>query len=461
MKLPDSPKTPAIIQTIQWIMSGLSYMEDCAKRYGDIFSLRILNNSEPVVLVGNPQALEQILTNDTKEFEASGELNKSFELLMGKNSLVTISGMRHQRQRQLMMPAFHGERMRTYGETIRKVTREIMDGWKIGKPFSVSTSTHAITLRVIMQAVFGLYEGDRAEKLEQLLAILIERAGSPLSVTLRIFPFLRKPLKSLKYWQEFMEIKQEIDRIIYTEIEERRQKFDPAKTDILSLLIAAKDEMGEGMTDAELHDELMTLLIAGHKTTATGLAWALYWIHQIPTVREKLLAELNSLGDNPDPNTIFKLPYLNAVYCETLRIYPVAMLTLPRVAKVPVSLAGYDIQPGTVLMGSIYLIHQREDLYPEAQQFKPERFLERQFSAYEFVPFGGGARRCIGLAFAQFEMKIVLAEILSRLELELVDHREVRPKRNGLLTTAPNRSIKMVVKSERKVKSRLLGTVPS
>ncbi|MBC6434767.1 cytochrome P450, partial [Nostoc sp. HG1] len=160
-------------------------------------------------------------------------------------------------------------------------------------------------------------------------------------------------------------------------IRERREQADSSRTDILSLLMAARDEAGQPMTDEELRDELMTLLVAGHETTATALAWALYWIHKIPSVRQKLLQELDSLGDNPDPGTVFKLPYLNAVCSETLRIYPVGMLTFPREVRTPISLEGYELEPGTVIYGSIYLTHQREDIYPEPKQFKPERFLER------------------------------------------------------------------------------------
>lgn len=460
MKLPQGPKSPAFIQTFRWLFTPMTYLEEYAKRYGDIFTLSVLINSDPVVIVSNPQALQQILAGDTKEFEAPGELNKAFELLLGKNSVITISGMRHQRQRQLMMPSFHGERMRTYGETIAKVTQEVIDRWEVGKPFCVRTSTQAITLRTILQAVFGLYEGARAQNLEQLLTIMLDKGSSPLSVAVRLFPSLQKTLGWLTSAGDFMALKQQVDQLIYEEIRDRRENFDSSRTDILNLLMAAKDEVGEGMTDEELHDELMTLLIAGHETTATALAWALYWIHKIPTVREKLLEELDSLGENPDPSTIFKLPYLNAVCSETLRIYPVAMLTFPRRVKVPLSLAGYDLEPGKVVMGSIYLTHHREDLYPQPKQFKPERFLERQYSPYEFLPFGGGARRCIGFAFALFEMKIALAEILSRVELALVDNREVRPQRRGLVT-APNRSIQMVVKGDRSVKSRTLEAVSS
>jgi cytochrome P450 len=278
-------------------------------------------------------------------------------------------------------------------------------------------------------------------------------------VLILYFPALQRDLGSLTSWGTFLRHREQVNQLLYAQIQEHREHPDPSRTDILSLLITATDEAGESMTDVELRDELMTLLVAGHETTATALAWALYWIHKLPEVRQKLLEELDTLGDNPDPSAIFKLPYLNAVCCETLRIYPVGMLTFPRVVRTPVSLSGFEFEPGTVLLGSIYLTHQREDLYPEPKQFKPERFLERQFSPYEFLPFGGGARRCIGMAFAQFEMKVVLAKILSQLELELIDNGDVRPKRRGLVT-GPDRSIQLVVKNQRSVESQILASIP-
>lgn len=461
MKQPKGPKTPTLVQTLQWVFSPMSFMQDCAKRYGDIFSIRLGTDFDPLVFVSNPQALQEILSGDTtKQFEAPGELNQIFEAFLGQHSVITVSGVQHQRQRQLMMPPFHGERMKNYGETIANVTQQIMKRWEIGKSFCVRSSTQAITLRVIMQAVFGLYEGDRARKLEKLLAEMLDTTGSPVSVTMLYFPILQQDLGAWSPWGKFLRLRAQVDRLLYEEIRERRENPDPSGQDILSLLMAAKDEQGQSMTDGELRDELMTLLVAGHETTATALAWAFYWIHKIPNVREKLLQELDNLGENPDPSAILKLPYLNAVCSETLRIYPVAMLTFPRVPKVPLQLMGYDFQPGTVLLGSIYLLHHREDLYPEPEKFKPERFLERQYSPYEFLPFGGGARRCIGFAFALFEMKIVLAEILSAVQLELADNREIKPKRRGLVT-APDRSIQLVVKGDRSVKSRTLEAVSS
>lgn len=450
MKLPPGPQTPALLQMIEWIARPMQFMEDCAKRYGDIFTARVLTGFNQAVLVSNPQALQEILTGDTKQFEAPGEANQIFEPLLGKQSLIALSGASHRRQRQLMMPPFHGERMRTYGEGISDVTEQVTNQWQKGKPFCVRASTQAITLRVMMKAVFGLKEDARGEQIEHLLAAIMDEMTFPFSAAMLYFPALQRDLGALTPWRKFLRRQQQTDNLLYEEIRERRAQPDSNRTDILSLLMSARDEAGEPMTDEELRDELMTLLMAGHETTATAIAWALYWIHKLPSVREKLVAELDSLSDNPDPGAIFKLPYLNAVCSETLRIYPVGMLTFPRVAKVPVKLGDYDIEPGTILIGSIYLTHQREDLYPEPKQFKPERFLERQFSAYEYLPFGGGARRCIGYAFALFEMKVALAKILSRFELELADDREVKPTRRGLVS-APNGSIQMVVKGERKV----------
>jgi cytochrome P450 len=454
MKLPNGPQTPQLVQILQWILNPMTYMEDCARRYGDIFTLQL---TSPMVFVSNPQALQQILTRDAKEFEAPGE--PLFLPTLGEHSVITVSGEVHRRQRQLLMPPFHGDRMRAYAQVINKVTEEIISQWQIGKPFCVRSAMQAITMRIIMQAVFGLYDSPRAQALEDILKIMLDRGGSsPLRALMLYFPALQRDLGSLTPWGTFLRRREQAYKLLYEEIQERREQADSSRTDILSLLIAARDEAGQPMTDAELSDELMTLLIAGHETTATALTWALYWIHKLPAVREKLLQELDSLGDRPDSNSVLKLPYLNAVCYETLRIYPVAMLTFARVVKQPLSLCGYELEPGTQVMGSIYLTHQREDLYPEPKQFKPERFLERQFSPYEFLPFGGGAKRCIGDAFAQFEMKLVLATILSRLELALVDNSDVQPRRRGLVT-GPNRSIQMVVKDRHQVQSRTLETI--
>ena len=356
-----------------------------------------------------------------------------------------------------MMPPFHGERMRAYGQLISDIAEQVISEWETGKPFSVRSSMQKISMRAILRAVFGLNEGARYHQLDQLLGSMLDEMSSPLSVSFLYFPILRKDLGSLSPWGNFLRRQQQIDNLIYEEITERREQPDSSRTDILNLLMSARDEAGNPMTDVELRDELMTLLVAGHETTATALTWALYWIHKLPAVRDRLLEELDSLGASPDSNAIFRLPYLSAVCSETLRIYPVGMLTFPRVVKSPCELMGYQLEPGTVAIGSIYLTHQREDLYPEPKQFKPERFLERQYSPYEYLPFGAGSRRCIGMAFALFEMKLVLAKILSSLELTLPDHRPVRPVRRGL-TSGPS-AVRLVVTGKRLQNSRTLGPV--
>ncbi|MCV3212601.1 cytochrome P450 [Plectonema radiosum NIES-515] len=371
---------------------------------------------------------------------------------------MTVSGEVHRRQRQLLMPPFHGDRMRTYGQAISNITEQIISQWQVDKSFTVRLAMQTITMRTIMQVVFGLYDSPRAQELEKILCQILEDGGSVWRAVELYFPLLQKDWGSSSSWGKFLRRRQRLHQLTNEEIEERRLQADSSRTDILSLLMAARDEVGEPMTNEELRDELITMLFAGHETTATALTWALYWIHKLPAVREKLLQELDSLGENPDSSMIFKLPYLNAVYSETLRIYPVGMLNFPRVVRTPVTLCGQELERGTVVLGSIYLTHQREDLYPEPKRFKPERFLERQFSTYEYLPFGGGARRCIGMAFAQFEMKVVLAKILCSLDLALVDDGDVKPKRRGLVT-GPDRPIQMVVKGKREVKYPSLSSI--
>ncbi|AKG24327.1 cytochrome P450 [Calothrix sp. 336/3] len=458
MKLPQGPQTPAIVQMLQWIARPMPYMEECAKKYGDIFTLHL---SFPILFVSHPQAIQQILTSDNKDFTAPSRANQLFAPLLGKNSVITLEGEPHFRQRQLITPPFHGERMKTYTEVITKITESVMGQWRIGQSVDARAAMQAITMRVIMQAVFGLHEGERAEELERLLAIMLEEGGSsPLRAALLYIPILQQDLGTWYPWGRFLRRRQRVNELIYAEIRERRAQADTSRTDILSLLMAAQDENGVGMTDEELRDELMTLLTAGHETTATALAWALYWIHKFPEVKEKLLAELDTVPDKSDLNTLLKLPYLNAVCNETLRIYPVAMLTFPRSVKNTLTLSGHELQPGTLVMGAIYLTHQREDLYPNPKQFRPERFLERQYSPYEFVPFGGGARRCVGTAFAQLEMKLVLATILSSLNLDLATKGDILPRRRGLVT-GPDRVIELVVQGQRQVKTSLLEKVSS
>lgn len=445
-KIPDGSKTPRWLQKIQWTMDSLSFMDAAAQRYGDIFNAPVIGNTPTLLLVSNPQALQQIFSSDTKQFTAPA--HQLLQPLVGSHSIFVLEGDRHRHDRKLLMPPFHGDRMRTYGQLIVDLTEKRFAKLLPNQTFTARSLMQDISMEVILKVVFGLSDGERFRQLKQHITALMDAFKSPFLAGLLFFPSLQKDLGTWSPWGYVCHLQRQIKDLLYAEIKERREQHDASRTDILSLLLCARDEAGEGMTDVELHDELMTLLLAGHETTATALAWALYWVHKFPNIRDRVLQELETLGDNPEPSSIARLPYLTAVCHETLRIYPVGVLTVPRAVKEPVELMGYPLEPGTTVYGCIYLTHHREDIYPDSKQFKPERFLERQFSPYEFLPFGGGIRRCIGEALALFEMKLVLATIVRHYELALADQRPERPKRQAV-TFAPERGVKMVVRSQR------------
>ncbi|MBW4608943.1 MAG: cytochrome P450 [Hassallia sp. WJT32-NPBG1] len=444
MQLPNTLKTPSFIQKLQWVVDPVGYMETATQQYPDIFTAEVVGFGDTLVFVNHPQAIQEIFTNDRKKFAAVGEENKILQPLIGDYSVIMLEGNRHKRRRQILMPPFHGERLQAYGDLICNLTEKVFNQLPQDKPFFARNTMQDISLQVMLEAVFGLYEGEHYQQLKRLLALITEKFNSPLSASLLYFPFLQKDLGTWSPWGKFLRQRQQIDQLLYAEIADRREHPDPNRIDILSLLMSAKDEQGNSMTDQELRDEMMTLLLAGHETTASAMAWGLYWIHHLPQVREKLLQELDTLGESPNPMSIARLPYLSAVCNETLRITPVAINTFAREVQEPVELLGHRLEPGTLVVGCIYLLHQREDLYPDHKQFKPERFLKHQFSPYEFMPFGAGARSCIGNALAPFEMKLVLATILSRYQLALVDHRPEKPQRRSI-TLAPAGGVKMVI----------------
>ena len=438
------PTTPRFLQMVQWIADPLRSMERGFREYGEIFNWARSPVSD-TIFISNPQVLQQIFTNENSQFGALG--NPMVTPLLGENSLLVLSGDRHQRQRRLVMPPFHGERMRSYGELIVNMTDRVMNRLPVGKPFIARIAMQEISLQVILQAVFGVYEGKRYEQLKQQLSSILNRFESPLIASFLFLPFLQRNLGTWSPWGRFLRQRWEIDELIYAEIAQRRQEKDFNRTDILSLLMSARDELGEPMTDIELRDELITLLVAGYDTTALAIAWALYWTHFQEEVSEKLRFELDSC-QNSNLVDLVKLPYLNAVCNESLRIYPVAYVTLPRQVRKPVKLLGYELPVGAALVGATYLVHHQEDIYPQSKEFKPERFLERQFSAWEFMPFGGGTRRCVGAALAQYEMKLVLATILSNYQLELFEKQPVKPCRRAL-NLAPKGGVKMVMRGRR------------
>ncbi|GAB1540215.1 cytochrome P450 [Scytonema sp. NUACC21] len=434
--LPDGPQIPLFVRLMKFIFQPLEYVEGLAKTYGDSFTVWGAKGT-PIVYFTQPQALQQIFAGDANSDAGRG--NQGLEFLMGSNSLLLLDGERHQRERQLLTPPLHGDRMRAYGDTICEVTHQVIDSWKMGKPLVIRTSMQEISLRVILRVVFGLDEGPRLQELRQLLSSVMDFLGSPFMTTVTFFEIFQKDLGAWSPWGWVLRQIQKIDTLIYALIQERRTESEQNRQDVLSLMMSARDEDGQPMTDRELRDELMTMLVAGHETTASALAWAFYWIDFLPEVGDKLLEELGTLGSNPDPTAVTKLPYLTAVCQETLRIYPIVMSALPRIVRSPIKIMGYDLPVGAIIIPNIYLAHHRKQVYPQPKQFRPERFLEKQFSPYEYMPFGGGNRRCIGLAFAQYEMKLVLATVLSRFQVSRVDKRPVRPVRRGMTFAAPGK----------------------
>ncbi len=442
-KLPNGSKThPAIIMA-QALIDQFGTLEKFQQKYGDIFYTPQSFLNPPYVIFSDPQAIEKVFTADPNLFEVGKQTSLPVRVLLGDNSLALMDGVPHQKRRKLLMPPFHGERMKSYGQTMVDVTKEVISQWQVGQTICIRDYTQEISLQVILRTIFGIDEGARFDRLKQVLIDWLDMLNSPTNAFFLFFPFLQKDLGALTPWRKFLKQKREIQSILQAEIDRRRNNPDTLGKDILSLMLSVRDEDGNPMKDIEIRDELLTMLFAGHETTASSLAWAFYWLHYLPEVGQKLKSELYSLDNSTDYNTITKLPYLSAVVSETLRIHPVVVFVGRRL-KEPFELMGYTFKAGTSLFPCIYLTHQREDIYPESKKFKPERFLERQFSPYEYIPFGGGNRRCLGYAFALFEMKLVLATILSQVEFELLDNRPLKPSRRGI-TFTPESGVKMKV----------------
>ncbi|MBW4427785.1 MAG: cytochrome P450 [Nostoc desertorum CM1-VF14] len=439
-KLPNGPKTQPLLQLILWMNDTLGYMEKAAKRYGDIFTLQLGAKSKSVVYVSNPQAIQQIFNGESKQFRNAG--NQLFQPILGSSSLIVLTGNNHRRHRQLIMPSFHGSRLKAYGDIICQTTAQIFSQLTPGEDFFARSITEHISGKIILKSVFGDAQGNRLQKLDQLISSLLEFAKYPLVSGMFFLPFLRKDLGKWSPWGYVCHIMRQIDELLYAEIQERRQQYNPEGTDILNLLISARDEAGEPMTDQELRDELVTLVFGGKDGIASAMAWSLYWVYHLPNVAEKLRQEISSLGTSPDPLTIVRLPYLSAVCKEILRISPVEIQTQPRIVASPVEMMGYELPIDTVLIPAIYLLHQREDLYPQPQEFIPERFIDKQFAYYEYMPFGGGSRRCIGAAFAEFALKLVLATTVSKYDLTLASDRPIKPVLSGL-NLVPSDGVKM------------------
>jgi cytochrome P450 family 110 len=431
---------------IGWISDPIGFQAKYFSIYGDVFTIQLAGLGNCVV-IGDPKLIQAIFSQDPMQFDA-GRANAIAAPIVGHNSLALMDGDRHKRERKLLLPPFHGERLQIYADQICAITNQVVSQWSVNRPFVVRAAMQDISLEVILQVVFGLRGGERYCKIKPLLTAMTNATDSPLRSSVLFLSFLQHDWGAWSPWGQLKRNRQQICNLLQAEIDERRVQSINSQTDILSLLMTARDDQGQLLTDEELIDELLTILFAGHETTATTLAWSFYELLKHSVILEKLLYELDSLGDHPQLMQLAQLPYLTAVCQETLRKYPVLPGVFPRITKVPIAIAGYQFDANTPLMPSIYLVHHREDLYPNPHRFNPERFLERQYSPSEYFPFGGGNRRCLGYALAQLEMKLVLATVLSQCELRLLDSRPVKIQRRGL-TLSPAGGVRVVMTGRR------------
>ena len=430
--LPPGPRTPRALQTARWIARPAAFLEDAARRYGDMFTLRIANEGTWVFL-SDPEAVKQVFTGDPRLLHA-GEANIVLLPVLGSHSVLLLDDDAHMAQRKLMLPPFHGERMRGYEETMAGVAAREIERWPAGEPLSSWPTMQAITLEVIMRTVFGVRETGRLEQLGRALRSSLSWAAEPRRMAQLALLGPRRVAERGTLQRALAPT----DELIYEEIRSRRDAPDLAeRDDVLSLLLQARHDDGTAMSDKELRDELMTLLVAGHETSATALAWALEALTRHPEALSRLREEVDSGNDS----------YLDAVVKETLRLRPVLALVLRRLIE-PMEIGGRLLPAGVNVAPCIYLVHRRADVYDDPRAFRPERFLEKPPGTYTWIPFGGGVRRCLGASFAQFEMKVVLREVVSRLEIRAARPRPERRVRRAIVF-APERGGEIVAQPAR------------
>jgi len=426
-RLPPGSRTPGAVNAVQFTRDPVGFLERQWHRYGDAFSINFPGFGRMAYFAA-PDTVKEIFTGDPGALHA-GEANaRVLEPALGKFSLLTLDEGDHMRQRKLLLPPFHGERVRRYRELITGIAEREIDRWPTGSPMPLRPRMQAITLEVILRAVFGVRGEDRLARFRATLPQLTEASG-----VVMWLPFMRHNFGPWSPWARFQRMRRAVDALVYEEIRLRRADPDmEERDDVLSLLLQARHEDGSPMTDEELRDELITLLTAGHETSATALAWTFERLLRTPHALARLLGDLDDE------------PYLDAVVKETLRVRPV-VIDVARVAKRDVEIGGWAIPAETIVVPAIALVQLRPDLYPEPQEFRPERFLgEDQPPAYSWIPFGGGVRRCIGAAFAQVEVKTVLRAVLEKVRLAAPDPAPER-QRSRHVTLVPSRDAMVVV----------------
>jgi cytochrome P450 family 135 len=411
--LPAGPTEPPLLQTFRWLLRPISFLEACRRRFGDVFSVSFLGFRTPMVMISDPEAVRALYTNPANGLPPG----RSFTLmpLLGPRSVLLLEGREHLGRRKLMLPPFHGARMRAYEATVREVVAADVEAWPEGEPFAIHPRMQRVTLEVILRAVFGVTDEERRDRLGERLARLLDGTASN---GMQLGVLLSRRFGGPDPMAKLQVLRREIDGLLDTEIAERRA--DP-REDILSMLVTARFEDGEPMDDAELRDQLMSLLLAGHETTATGLAWTFDLLLRHPDVHERLVRAVRESDD----------AYVRATVSESLRLRPVIPLAGRRLAE-ELRVDGHVLPAGTDVTPAIWLTHTRPDRYPEPYAFRPERFLEQAPSTYAWIPFGGGVRRCLGAAFAEMEMRIALTEILRQRTLRPAGTRAERVARRNV-----------------------------
>jgi cytochrome P450 family 135 len=427
-QLPPGRRLPSAVQSVRLSRNPIGFFVDARRRYGDVFTASFVGFHK-LVYVADPGLVKEIFAGDPARFHA-GEANATvLEPALGPHSVLTLDEDEHLRQRKLLLPRFHGEAIRRYGDVIRRVAERDIETWPVGEPFALRPHTQAITLEVILRTVFGVTDPDRLERARRVVDEFAARSDLILLV-----PFLRRDFGRFSPWARFQRARAALDDFIHEEIALRRAEPEPeSRDDVLSLLLRARHDDGRPMSDAELRDELATVIGAGHETTATALAWAMERLLRTPPVLGRLRKSIDAGEDE----------YLDATIKETLRSRPV-LSDVARKLTAPTRIGAYVVPAGWIVLPGILAIHYRDDLFSDPHEFRPERFLEGEGGGLSWIPFGGGVRRCVGAAFAQYEMRIVLRAIIEHADLRPADPRPERPVPRNV-TLAPARGAKVVL----------------
>jgi cytochrome P450 len=417
-----------VMQSAIWSRRAQWMLEQCRARFGSMFTLRIAYEGTWVVL-SDPEHVKQVFTGDPRVFHA-GEGNQVLKPVLGDNSLLILDEKPHMSQRKLLLPPFHGERMQAYGEKMAEIAAREIESWPLGVPYKLRPRMQAVTLEIILETVFGVHEGERLEELRVALRDFLDLTTNPLTIA----PFVLAGPGRVQRIPILGRRLRRVDELLHQEIAERHAADDlEERDDILSMLVAARHEDGSPMSEAEIRDELLTLLVAGHETTATSLSWALERLVRHPEKLARLREEALAGED----------AYLTATIQETLRLRPVIVLVARRLTE-PVVIGGYELPAGVTVTPCIHLVHRDPEVYPEPERFLPERFLESPPGTYTWIPFGGGVRRCLGASFAQFEMSVVLRELVLRRGLRPSRPEPERPFRRAI-TETPRRDAEVVL----------------